>query len=112
MGVLNLNSSNLSMRHLHSRIPEFPNSLLKIPTDSYRFLPIPTDSYRFLPIPADSYRFLPIPTIPTNISTGIPTFSTIPSVKHLRSWTAAGDDPATRSRSVSSWVAKLVAYCM
>jgi hypothetical protein len=61
-GVLNLNSSNLSMRHLHSRIPEFPNSLLKIPTDSYRFLPIPTDSYRFLPIPTDSYRFLPIPT--------------------------------------------------
>ena len=63
MGVLNLNSSNLSMRHLHSRIPEFPNSLLKIPTDSYRFLPIPTDSYRFLPIPTDSYRFLPFPQI-------------------------------------------------
>ena len=56
MGVLNLNSSNLSMRHLHSRIPEFPNSLLKIPT---RFLPTPTEFYRFLPIPTDSYRFLP-----------------------------------------------------
>ena len=56
MGVLNLNSSNLSMRHLHSRIPEFPNSLLKIPTDSYRLLQRSTDSYRFLPIPTDSYH--------------------------------------------------------
>jgi hypothetical protein len=56
MGVLKLNSSNLSPRHLQSRIPEFPNSLLKIPTDSYRLLQSSTHPYRFLPIPTDSYH--------------------------------------------------------